>query len=185
MPNAYPVNKEGLGADCISCCPIEVSCDCSLFECVIQFSTYAMNLNASDHFGHTSTEVDSALDCLLGLALKGTYEKPIVNGAGQADYGRSYIHGLIAKWDVNASNLQSKYQEVFRVLHPYVECYLADKCACDEANELRAECNALACLMYTIESFFMGFDNFEEWRDGGLCGVCYKDCNGNDIVYSK
>ena len=183
MPNAYPVNIEGKGAECISCCPVEVSCDCSLYECVLQFNTYAQNLARTAHFGHTSTEIECEMDVLLGLATKGTYEKPIRNGVAVPDFGRSYIHGLLTKWDVNASELQEKYQRTYRVLHPYVECFLADPCACDEANEQREECQALACVFYTIESFFMGFDSLEEWANGGLCGVCYQDCNGNDFIF--
>jgi len=186
MAIAYPVNIEGKGADCISCCEIEYSCDCSLFECVLKFNIYAQNLAKTAHFGHTSTEIDCAMDVLISLAAKGTYEKPIDSaGNAQADFGRSYIHGLITKWDVNPSELQTKYQETFRVLHPYVECYLADPCACDEANAQREECQALACVFYTIESFFMGFDSLEEWRAGSLCGVCYQDCNGNDFIGAR
>ena len=98
----------------------------------------------------------------------------------------SYIHGLITKRDVNPSELQEKYQRTYRVLHPYVECYLADPCACGEDNENREECVALACTMETIRSFFMGdFDSFEEWRAGTLCGTCYQDCEGNDFIGSR
>ena len=182
-------NNQSGGSECISCCPVEIACDCTMIECVHLFSVFALNKNADVYTGRLSEEVIKSTHKLMGLAVFGTIERRVdSNDNAVVDFGRSLIQSYIENWAWQESDARVYLQEIYRVLHPFWEEF-KQTCGCDEENENRVDCQALDCLMTAIEEFLhIGLRQrppftLEEWGQSGLCGVTYKDCEGNDYVF--
>jgi len=182
-------NQQSGGEGCIQCCPVEIACDCTLLECLHLFATFALNKNADVYTGRLSEEVVAAVENLIGIGFLGTIERRVDSDDNAVvDFGRSYIQSLIENWAVQESFYRTRLQEIYRVLHPFWEDFKLT-CGCDEENENRVDCQSLDCLMTAIFEFInIGIEQrppftLKEWAQGGLCGVCYQDCEGDDYIF--
>lgn len=184
------VRKQYGGEDCIACCPVRIECDCDLIECVHLFGVYAINRNREQYTGHLSQEVIKANHALMGLVVFGTIERPIIDGEIKVDFGRTLIKSYIDSWGWDEGDSRTYLQEIYRILHEYWECFKTD-CGCAEGNENRVDCQALDCIMTSIQEFIqIGLTGrppytLKEWAEGGICGVCYQDCEGEPYVFDK
>jgi len=184
-------NTQSGGSGCIQCCPVSIECDCSLLECVHLFSVFALNKNKQVYTLSLSQEVADSLIWLNGFAMLGTIERRVdSNGNDVVDFGRSLLNAYVNNWAWDEGDLRVKVQEHYRILEPFWHEFKTT-CECDEANENRVDCQALDCVMTTLEEFIqIGLRNrppytLEEFSNGGLCGVCYQDCEGNDYIFEK
>lgn len=184
------VRKQFGGEDCISCCPVQIECDCSLIECVHLFGAYALNRNRDQYTGRLSQEIIKASHSLMGLAVYGTIERPIIDGVIKVDFGRTLIQSYIEHWDWDEGDARTYLQEIYRILHEDWECFKTD-CGCDAGNENRVDCQVLDCVMTSIMEFIqIGLTGrapytLKEWGEGGICGVCYQDCDGQPYIFDK
>ena len=184
-------NQQSGGSDCIACCPVEIQCDCSLLECVHLFTTFALNKNKLVYTDRLSQEVANSLIWLNGFALLGTIERPVdSNGNPNVNFGRSLLSAFITNWAWDEGDLRTIVQEHYRILEQLWGDFKTD-CGCDEGNLANVDCQALDCVMTTLEEFIqIGLTNrpprsLEEFAYGGLCGVCYQDCDGSDYIFEK
>ncbi len=179
------------GEDCITCCEVQMECDCDLLSCVMYFYTYALNVNKAQYTGHLANEVAFYGMKLVGFAALGSYERPVIGGLAQVTFGRSLVQALIDEWQVEGTDMQTELQEIYRIFSPYLDAYLANACGCPESEENKVTCDALKCVMETIRSFgTIGIETkppytLKEWAEGGLCGVCYTDCEGGSYTFNK
>ena len=180
--------KQFEGEDCIQCCPVHVLEGCAIPDCVHIFAAYVHNVNEQVYTGRLSEEVTEQLENLVGIMYFGVKEARDSGGVPQVDFGRSYIASIIIDRAVQESFYRTRLQEIYRVLHPFWESF-KETCGCDEENVNRVDCLELDCLMTAIEEFLhIGLRqrppySLEEWRDGGLCGTCYQDCEGEDYIF--
>jgi hypothetical protein len=179
------------GEDCITCCPVDLTCSCDLLDCVMDFVRYAMNVNSVEYTGYTASEVFFKGMKLVGFAGLGTYERPVIDGVPNVTFGRSLVESAIQNWAINPDEMQLCLNELDRVFTPFLDGYLVNACACDQSNEEKIACDSLKYIMATIRTFGnIGLTGkpphtLKEWAEGGICGVCYEDCNGDPYIFEK